>query len=609
MTTSIYALLNFTATDGTSCTNGNVYSLSDSAAFVAYQRGQAQPAELQEDVNASTLTQLQYDAGAKGVAGVDLNGGIYDAAGNLVTQKTINPPAGFPWQNYGFNIFRAGSGISTDFSVRKFMPAIVNIWYVDPVNGNDGTAAVNDRTKPLLNLATAIAKTETSPFGIAIINLTSDYVGRINKSANNVQSTQSFALWVDGSYRYISVKSASSVAPTWTVNGTYPNVYQTTITAANSDQTVDLSLKDTPSYTDNSGNIVTVATAPKAYKVLTKVASIAAVAAQAGTSYHDGTNLYVRAHDDRNLVGDNWMQPLSSANNFRFPTSADNLSVYVEGVDFVGGTPIAAVPNTTTATGGASGGAVINTASTSGVVAGMEITGTGVPAGSTVLSFVSNTSITISQNLTTTASGTYYYYFKGNTFALENCTVQTSNVTQAANGLAWQFPGRVYQYNCWNYNCGRDGFNYHSPQSDAGVTLNSSPYYVEVNCGGFGAGTTGSSGTSDNNTTSHDRCVGISINGAYINADDRVVADTDYARRWMLGGVVGQAVKAGPESIAAIGQNGNAIWIDSVTALNGSNPKWTANTGAGIVPVLNHYNSGEVVNTAGASGVVVPYNP
>ena len=65
---------------------------------------------------------------------------------------------------------------------------------------------------------------------------------------------------------------------------------------------------------------------------------------------------------------------------------------------------------TTTATGGASGQKVITTTSTAGVVAGQVITGYGIPTATYVQSFVTNTSITITQNLTAIASGTLYFY-------------------------------------------------------------------------------------------------------------------------------------------------------------------------------------------------------
>jgi hypothetical protein len=53
-----------------------------------------------------------------------------------------------------------------------------------------------------------------------------------------------------------------------------------------------------------------------------------------------------------------------------------------------------------------SGSAVLTAAvSTNGLRAGMAISGTGIPAGATVVSFVANTSITISTNATASGTG------------------------------------------------------------------------------------------------------------------------------------------------------------------------------------------------------------
>lgn len=49
MATLIYALQNFTATDGTVCTKGNTYSVREASAMIAQQQGLAQPAESGKD--------------------------------------------------------------------------------------------------------------------------------------------------------------------------------------------------------------------------------------------------------------------------------------------------------------------------------------------------------------------------------------------------------------------------------------------------------------------------------------------------------------------------------------------------------------------------------
>jgi len=58
-----------------------------------------------------------------------------------------------------------------------------------------------------------------------------------------------------------------------------------------------------------------------------------------------------------------------------------------------------------TATGGAAGQKVVNTLNTSGLVLGQQITGNGIPAGTTITNIVANTSVTLSNNLTSLATG------------------------------------------------------------------------------------------------------------------------------------------------------------------------------------------------------------
>lgn len=230
------------------------------------------------------------------------NGG---GADDRIVQR-LNPPAGFPVVPQ-YTLTRINGAVSTLFDITSKIPPVSNIWYVDPTSGNDGTAVVNDRSKPLLNLATALAKVDVDQ--VRIINLTSDFLARTTKSWNNVQPTRSVSVIVEGSFRYVSIAAASATMPTWAVNGTFGNVYSTVIVSASAAGVIDLKTR----------LMVSPLSVPTAYLVLKKVASLAAVAAEAGTWFHDGTSLHVRAHDDRNLVGDVLMQPVTANNNGRFP--------------------------------------------------------------------------------------------------------------------------------------------------------------------------------------------------------------------------------------------------------------------------------------------------
>src|SRR5258706_520986 len=166
--------------------------------------------------------------------------------------QPILTPTGFTWTTYPFKLYRHRNGtIATDFDITTLIPAITNTWYVDPVNGNDGTAAVNNRNLPLLNLATALAKNPCDQ--VRIINLTADFIGRTTKSWNNVQPAVSMSVVVEGNFRYISGKFASATVPTWIVNPSFANVYKTTIASASAAQVIDTSVKVQPSYADNNG--------------------------------------------------------------------------------------------------------------------------------------------------------------------------------------------------------------------------------------------------------------------------------------------------------------------------------------------------------------------
>ena len=49
MSITIYALQTFTAVDGTACTKGNTYTVTEQSAHIAEQRGQAQISEIKKD--------------------------------------------------------------------------------------------------------------------------------------------------------------------------------------------------------------------------------------------------------------------------------------------------------------------------------------------------------------------------------------------------------------------------------------------------------------------------------------------------------------------------------------------------------------------------------
>ena len=427
----------------------------------------------------------------------------------------IDTPVGFRWTGHPLTLRRSASGIVTDFAITDYIPAVTNIWYVDPVNGNDGTALVNTRAQPLKNLATALAKTDVDQ--IRVINLTGDFFARTSAGWNNIQPSRPLSVVVE-SGRFVSINAGSASLPTWAVNGTHSNVYSTTISSASATGVTDLSARTAhPGLViANSKHTEVLSAVARPFRVLKKVANLAAVAAEAGTWFHDGTQLHVRAHDDRSLVGDTAMQPTANTNNGRYPAAVNNMSIYVQGVDFVGGRPFYAT-----------------------------VVEASAPTGCSL-------------------------YFN-------DCTFQGGGL---ANGLGIEFNMPVYLYRCGAFSNWNDGFNYHCPTAPAAAGQATSPNVIEIECLAYGNGTTGSSAASDNASTAHEYTNAIRLNCVYEDSADRVLVDIDNVNSWNLAPYVGQAttVAAGKESVAAL--NACRMWLDSAVVIDGQNPKFASDSTA-----------------------------
>lgn len=431
---------------------------------------------------------------------------------------TLSAPSGLDWTP-PITVNKTGSAYATTFDVTSLIPVATKTYYVDPVSGNDANAGTT-RGAPLQKLSIALAKADADQ--IRIINLAAHYVAFNTFGWNGTQPAKSVAVINESStYRFLSCRTSSSAAPTWTVNGTYANVYQTTISSSNSTDVADAKFLDTPSWTDENGNQATSAVHPPVVRRLTKVASLAAVAASAGTWYNDGTNTYVRAHDDRSLVGDTKMLCLvGGGNNGRPNLTTNNLTLYVQGVDFIGGQ-------------------------------GFQ---------DTKLSTVT-----------------------GQVIAFSNCSFQAAGSAQYG-GMQIKANSLVYSYRCAAYNNGSDGFNYHSQEADA-TTTGTSPKFVEIECLSYGNGQWGSANTTDNATTCHDECRGLRLNGIYPDSSDRPLHDIDKSKSWNLGCFIGPAKDSAlPSVVAGIGSSAghNAVWLDGCTIRSGANPKVRAETGSAI---------------------------
>lgn len=292
---------------------------------------------------------------------------------------------------------RTLTGVVTNFDIKSKIPTVTKTYYVDPINGSNANSGLTAQlAKKDLAVVLAIADCDQ----IIITGLTSDFIGLGVQSWNNIQPSRSMSIINNTGFRYISAACAS--LPTWVVNGTYNNVYSTTISASSAGGVTDVMTSTVPSYVNSSGDTINLSNVPKRYRTLIKVSNLASVAGTAGTWFHDGTTLHVRAHDDRNLIGDTKMLPTSSAvQNGRFPAGLNNLTIYVKSLDFVGG----------------------------------------------VGTFYMGAASTVT----------------GCTFAHNNCSFQGATTSSGLNILAF---GKVYGYRSAAYDNYLDGFNYHSNESD-----------------------------------------------------------------------------------------------------------------------------------------------
>lgn len=246
----------------------------------------------------------------------------------------VSTPVGFRWTDHGLTLRRSANGaVQTDWLITDLIPTPTVTYYVNPLTGSDANSGLTTGLA-LANLATALAKADVDQ--IIITGLTADYIALGTKGWNNTQPTRSVSVLNRTGYRFISA-DASATLPTWTVNGTYSNVYQSSaVSAANGRQVTDMSTSAYVTYTDRNGVTQTLSNQPKRYRTLKRVTSTALVAAEAGTYFHDGTYLQVRPHDDRVLTGTTTMLATSDSNNGRMP-AVSSATIYAENIDFVGG--------------------------------------------------------------------------------------------------------------------------------------------------------------------------------------------------------------------------------------------------------------------------------
>ena len=318
---------------GSLLTAGSTYTVS--TAFGAYLVGQAKAAT-DPDGALSPLGSEPLRLATNPVTGAAsaVDGGGTTALALSLGLAPVSTPVGFRWTDHGLTLRRSANGaVQTDWLITDLIPTPTVTYYVNPLTGSDANSGLTSGLA-LANLSTALAKADVDQ--IIITGLTADYIALGAKGWNNTQPTRSVSVLNRTGYRFISC-DASATLPTWAVNGTYSNVYQSSaVSAANGRQVTDMSTSAYLTYVDRNGTTQTLSNQPKRFRTLKRVASLALVAAEAGTYFHDGTYLQVRPHDDRVLTGTTTMLATSDSNNGRMP-AVSSATIYAENIDFVGG--------------------------------------------------------------------------------------------------------------------------------------------------------------------------------------------------------------------------------------------------------------------------------
>lgn len=242
------------------------------------------------------------------------------AAFNPVAVPT---PVGFDYAP-GITVLRQGQTYTSDFNIDALRPTPTVIYYVDPITGSNADTGLT-AALALKDLSVALAKADVDE--IRIVNLVADRVVRGVEGWNNVNVTRSVAVRNMTNFRYISA-AASSTLPTFTPHATLANVYQSTTTLP--EQMIDCGVKTVLTNPD-TGEVLDV---PSMFDRLGQRLSVAEVGATASSWFHDGTILYVRLADNR--APDILLVKVVAVANCR-AGGTDNTTVFLEGIDFVGG--------------------------------------------------------------------------------------------------------------------------------------------------------------------------------------------------------------------------------------------------------------------------------
>lgn len=412
--------------------------------------------------------------------------------------RALAAPSGLRWTPTGVNLLTSASGYaySTDVSAPLFV--ITQRLYVDLTNVTGNASDSNAGTSqaaPLLNYAAARGKATTGTqiecFGHKADVIVKETASWTAPNANYRSINRELP------FRVSLLRVASTTAPTWAATSGQPGVYETTISAADASSLIDMSIK---------------------------VDMAARVQVPVGGTVYDQARYQAQVRAGPPA----WQVPVLVASITAVAAQPgsryhDGTKLYVQAADsrnLVGDTKMLPLA------GGVFGRTTAGVNDRLQQWDGFDWIGGSVPM------FVSTNSNTVT----------------GCHFGFKRCSVQASAAGQ--NG-GFQVVGgnmRVTLDQCAAWFNWNDGFNYHSASAD----MTTGAQVLEVGCLGGGNGTTGSTAVSDNDSTAHEACDVITVNPVFIGSSDRVVADINNARRWMLGGYVGAPVDSTGISLANV---------------------------------------------------------
>ena len=218
-------------------------------------------------------------------------------------------PTGFRWTDnpltYKFTTDGKGR-FYTDFDVATYK-VVGKSYYVDPVKGSDSNSG--SKTSPFKTINKALGMTDIKELHLAS--------GVYSRAESMTLASYTGDLSIIG---YGDVYISSNSNSVFSKSTTHANVYEAT-RGSIGNYAVDTTLK--------------VAGLPI---VLVKVNSVEAVNNTRNSFYHDGTKLYVRTHDDRNITGLSMDHSLILSSAMANTIFEGNMDLYLENVTIYGST-------------------------------------------------------------------------------------------------------------------------------------------------------------------------------------------------------------------------------------------------------------------------------